>query len=189
MPELKVLKQSDEKPGWGLYEVWEKYESVAVHFNDLLIRLRLQALAGVAALSTLVGIFAKTDLGLVQGSWEIAGAAFVALAAFWLAIWVLDLAYYNRLLLGAVSAIIDLEDLSKAGTKRVMSIVLSTRIAASVDRTMPTQLTRWSRIYVLRGVHIFYAIVFGALIAGAVFCFWKNSHFAPTLRQSMDIPL
>jgi hypothetical protein len=37
--------------------LWEKYEDIAMHFNDLLIRLRTQSLAGVAALSALVGIF------------------------------------------------------------------------------------------------------------------------------------
>lgn len=189
MAELKVLKWRDEKTGWGLYEVWEKYESVAVHFNDLLIRLRLQALAGVAALSTLVGIFAKTDMGLVQGSWEIAGTAFVALAAFWVAIWVLDLAYYNRLLLGAVSAIMDLENLSTTGEKRVTSIVLSTRIAASVDRTMATRLTRWGRFYLLRGVYFFYSVVFVALVAGAFYCFWKHAHFVPPTPRSIVVPI
>jgi hypothetical protein len=189
MPELKVLKQGGDKPGWSLYEVWEKYETVAIHFNDLLIRLRLQALGGVAALSTLIGIFAKSDVGLVLGSWEIAGAAFVVLAAFWIAIWVLDIAYYNRLLLGAVSAIFDLEELSRTGRKRVDNIMLSTRISASVAGTMVTQLTLRQRFYLLRGVHIFYSIVFITLVAGALFCFWKHAHFVPAAPRSLLIPL
>ena len=49
--------------GWPIRELWEKYEEITMHFNDLIIRLRTQALAGVAALSALVGIFAKADLG------------------------------------------------------------------------------------------------------------------------------
>src|SRR5664280_1831888 len=43
-----------EPEGWPLKDVWEKYEDIAMHFNDLLIRLRTQALAAVAAISTLV---------------------------------------------------------------------------------------------------------------------------------------
>ena len=58
--------------GFAIRELWEKYEEIAMHFNDLIIRLRTQALAGVAALSTLVGLFAKSDLGPFSYSWEIA---------------------------------------------------------------------------------------------------------------------
>jgi hypothetical protein len=93
-------------------KLWEKYEDIAMHFNDLIIRLRTQALAGVAALSTLVGIFAKTDLGSFSYTWEIAGFVFSGLSLFWIAIWVLDFGYYNRLLMGAVAALLELEKLS-----------------------------------------------------------------------------
>lgn len=62
--------------GFAIRELWEKYEQIAMHFNDLIIRLRTQALAGVAALSTLVGLFAKSDLGPFSYSWEIAGFVF-----------------------------------------------------------------------------------------------------------------
>ncbi len=40
-------------------KLWEKYEDIAMHFNDLLMRLRTQTLAGIAAVSALVGVFAK----------------------------------------------------------------------------------------------------------------------------------
>jgi hypothetical protein len=95
--------------GWPIRELWEKYEEITMHFNDLIIRLRTQALAGVAALSTLVGIFAKADLGAFSYTWEIAGFVFAALALFWIAIWVLDFAYYNQLLIGSVAALLELE--------------------------------------------------------------------------------
>jgi hypothetical protein len=53
-----------ESPGtveqWSVFELWEKYEQIAMHFNDLLIKLRTQALAGVAAISAIVGVFAKS---------------------------------------------------------------------------------------------------------------------------------
>jgi hypothetical protein len=38
--------------GFPIRELWEKYEEITMHFNDLIIRLRTQALAGVAAVCT-----------------------------------------------------------------------------------------------------------------------------------------
>ena len=46
---------------WPVFEVWKKYEEITMHFNDLLMRLRKQALAAVAALATIVGIFSKAS--------------------------------------------------------------------------------------------------------------------------------
>ena len=63
------------QPEWDIYELWQKYEKVAMHFNDLIIRLRTQALAGVAALSALTGFFAKADFGALS------------LSLVWVAVW------------------------------------------------------------------------------------------------------
>jgi hypothetical protein len=83
-----------EPEGWPLKDVWEKYEDIAMHFNDLLIRLRTQALAAVAAISTLVTIFGKTGAD-PKLSWELAALIFSLLAVFWIAIWIIDFCYYN----------------------------------------------------------------------------------------------
>lgn len=83
--------------------LWVEYEKIAMHFNDLLMRLRTQSLAGIAAISALVGLFAKRDAGGVpQMDWFIAELIFIAMGVFWIAIWCLDMLYYNRLLSGAV---------------------------------------------------------------------------------------
>lgn len=120
--------------GWCIYEVWNKYEKIAMHFNDLLIRLRTQALAAVAALSTVTTIFAKTDT--VEAPWPVAAGMFFALWMFWIAIWILDLRYYNRLLLGSVHALLEIEDLSKRQS-RITSIQMSTRIEKAVAGPLP----------------------------------------------------
>lgn len=39
----------------SIVEVWKKYEDVAMHFNDLIMRWRLQAIGGLAGLVTLAG--------------------------------------------------------------------------------------------------------------------------------------
>lgn len=97
-------------------ETWEKYEDIAMHFNDLLMRLRTQALAGIAAISTLVGIFSKDNILEVQSSWLVAGYIFLGLSALWIAIGVLDVCYYNRLLIGAVASLVNLEKGEKVQT-------------------------------------------------------------------------
>ncbi len=188
MPEMKVLKSSYEKPGWPLYEVWEKYENVAIHFNDLLLRLRLQALGGVAALSTLVGIFTKTDVGIVKGSWQIAAVAFLLLAVFWVAIWMVDLLYYNRLLIGSVVAIFEVEQKSKT-EKRVNELVLSTRIADAVNGVLPNPRPRKERFFLLRGVWAFYVAVWLALLGGCVFSFYKHCTEPAPLARSLVVPV
>ena len=64
--------------------LWEKYEDIAMHFNDLLMRLRTQALAGIAAISTLVGIFTKAGTPEFQSDWLIAMYIFVAVSTFYI---------------------------------------------------------------------------------------------------------
>jgi hypothetical protein len=157
--------------GFPIRELWEKYEDIAMHFNDLIIRLRTQALAGVAALSTLVGIFAKTDLGSFSYTWEIAGFVFSGLTLFWIAIWVLDFGYYNRLLIGAVAALLELEKLSATATN-APQIRLSTVVEDS-SRSGFKLRASWAG-------WVFYIIVFGALVCGAVFSF--DAHLYPPAK-------
>jgi hypothetical protein len=63
----KAPRDTDDE-GWPIFDVWKKYEQIAMHFNDLLIRIRTQALAGVAALSAFTGLFAKAELGPISYS-------------------------------------------------------------------------------------------------------------------------
>lgn len=74
-------------------ELWAKYEDIAIHFNDLLMRLRSQSLAAIAAISTLVGIFTRTDVPNVHLEWLVATFILGALTFFWAAIACLDLLY------------------------------------------------------------------------------------------------
>ncbi len=54
--------------GFPMFELWDKYEAITMHFNDLLMKLRTQALAGVAALSAVDGIFAKNESNNLRSS-------------------------------------------------------------------------------------------------------------------------
>lgn len=142
--------------------LWAKYEDIAMHFNDLLMRLRSQSLAGIAAISTLVGIFTREGISDIHMDWLVATAMFIAMACFWIAIGCLDLLYYNRLLMGAVAAIIELE--GKLKTSRLDGITMSTSIDGEFKHSLINrQLSRFV------GVLLFYGIVFVVIVAGAVF--------------------
>jgi hypothetical protein len=168
--------------GFPIRELWEKYEEITMHFNDLIIRLRTQALAGVAALSTLVGVFAKTDLGPFSYSWEIAGFVFVGLALFWVAIWILDFSYYNQLLIGSVAALLELEARSRT-SNIALEINLSTLVEKSVSGSLVfPPLTHNEKFHILVGRWAFYIIVLGALIAGAAFSFYTDTHPRPPIH-------
>jgi hypothetical protein len=174
-----------EEPGWPIHKLWEKYEDIAMHFNDLIIKLRTSALAGVAALSTLVGVFAKSDPGHFGYTWEIAGCVFTALSAFWIAIWILDFSYYNKLLIGAVAALVELEKAS-ATQKRISQIKLSTLVEKSVSSKVHFDLTLRERWNIVWGRWAFYLIVLGALVAGVLFSYHEHlTAILPVLSHSI----
>lgn len=149
-------------------ELWAKYEDTAMHFNDLLMRLRSQSIAGIAAISTVVGIFAKDEGPGFSIDWLVATAIFVAMAIFWFAIWCLDFLYYNRLLCGAVAGLIQIEKETQQA-RAATSINLSTTIEQEFEGPLFT-----SKTWHFRGVLMFYLVVFVALVAGAGFCLWAH---------------
>jgi hypothetical protein len=115
-----------------LFSVWKEYENVAMHFNDLLIRLRTQALGGVAALAAVAGVIVRGDLAPTL-RWSVLACAFLLLILFWAAVWILDMRYYNRLLHGAVKALLEIEEASREN-RPAPSLVLSTRIEETAEQ-------------------------------------------------------
>jgi hypothetical protein len=81
----KIEAVDANEEGWPIFDVWDKYEAIAMHFNDLLIELRTQALAAVAALSTIIGIFSKSG-GETQSTWQVVAfaARFTVVQKRWL---------------------------------------------------------------------------------------------------------
>jgi hypothetical protein len=164
-----MLEPSDESSTVRNHEIdvqrlWEKYEGIAMHFNDLLIRLRTQSLAGVAAVSAVVGIFSKEGISDLALDWHITRAILVALIGFWIAIWCLDIGYYNRLLGGAENAIIDLENATARESTFTGEIKMSRDIEAQFGKLW------WNhRKRSYDGVVAFYVIVLCVLFAGVLF--------------------
>lgn len=93
---------TEEQGRW--LEIWKKAEDVAVHFNQMLMSFRIQALGGGAVATGLIGtiLFSGDGLGPTRSNFRAFAAGMLFLAVIWGAIWIIDLRYYQRLLLGAV---------------------------------------------------------------------------------------
>ena len=176
-----------EPEGWPLKDVWEKYEDIAMHFNDLIMRLRTQALAAVAAISVLASIFGKTGTD-PKLSWELAALVFSLLSVFWIAIWVIDVFYYNKLLTGAVAAIVVLEKMSN-DTMWVRRLDISTKIenavAGIVEAPNYDLLKRFKLAF---GRRAFYLIVFFALIGGLSFSVCESQRNVNSAQPTVSAP-
>jgi hypothetical protein len=169
-----VNSSQNGKAGFDLFATWQEYQKVAMHFNDLLIRIRSQSLAAVAAFATIAGVAVKGDSINTDLRWGILTGVFAILSIFWLAMWILDFKYYNRLLLGAVNALIAIEEASKSSSK-ISELYLSTKIEATVkENKSPT-----SRRFLASektGRWAFYILVFTVLITGTIIssCNWRK---------------
>jgi hypothetical protein len=105
---LRRLLDSGVAPFWSSgsvrekIDVWYKYQSIAMHFNDLLLRLRTQALAGLTVAASVAALFSEKIPEHVRVA-ALRGI-FVVLSLIWIAIAVADQTYYQRMLLGTVEA-------------------------------------------------------------------------------------
>jgi hypothetical protein len=87
---------------------------------------------------------------------------------FWLAIYFLDMKYYNRLLEGAVNAILELEQNKNAFLEK-KEINLSTNIEkAFTERFKHENKSCWEKIK--NGRNLFYLIVFIGLLIPCIIC-------------------
>jgi len=178
--ETKCDQPSEE--GWPIFALWKKYEDITMHFNDLLIRLRTQALAAVAALATIIGIFAK-ETQQPHTSWEMVAFAFFFLFLFWIAVWVIDFRYYNRLLAGAVYALLKLEEQSKEKLY-VRHIDMSTNIEEGVAGFLPKNPKACQLNF---GRWFFYSWVALTLAGGFSFALYQTLHTSEPQAQNQQL--
>jgi hypothetical protein len=90
-------------------DLWFRYEEIAMHFNTLLMQYRLQLMGGIGAIGTAASVLIAYSLteekaharvrALVSGGMLVLIASAAALDVF----------YYNRLLAGAVAALLRFE--------------------------------------------------------------------------------
>jgi len=161
-----IDSEEDDREGHDVFDVWKEYENIAMHFNDLIIQLRVRALGGIAAISALVGFLSKSQSSDMF-RWEFLSVVFGILIIVWLAIMFLDLFYYDRLLGGAVASILQIEKVSKIKT-RVMHLNMSEMIEKSIRGELSKQ-----KEGCLSGRKWFYGLVFVALFFSFGFSFFE----------------
>src|SRR6267143_493811 len=85
-------------------EAWKTTEQVAMHFNELIMNFRLKAIGGITAAAGVFGtiLLTKGDVATTAQNFRLFAAAAVLLLPVWLAVAYIDVAYYQRLLRGAV---------------------------------------------------------------------------------------
>jgi hypothetical protein len=94
------------------FELWAKYEDVAMHFNTLLIQFRVQLIGGLTALTTVGGYLIGEKVHERKQRFGILTLYSFILLAAWIGAAALDLLYYSHLLKGAVAAILEIEEKS-----------------------------------------------------------------------------
>jgi len=143
-------------------EIWKEYENIAMHFNTLLIQLRIRALGGLGVIVALIGFASKSNESS-QVQWPILGGSFLVLAIAWTAIYILDIHYYNKLLLGAISSTVKLE----SSKDENIGITFSTDVKNYIEDPQNKFLNLWP-------IKAFYIIVFILLLGSSLFAFWRS---------------
>jgi hypothetical protein len=107
--------------------LWHHYEEIAMHFNSLIMQFRLEVIGGAGALGTLASYLIG---GKVIDPWQQNWLRALVSSGLWVLIVaaaILDLGYYDRLLRGAVNALLDFE-------KQHPGIQMSVKIEETVGR-------------------------------------------------------
>src|SRR5688572_11408040 len=115
----------------NVVELWKKYEDVAMHFNDLIMRWRLQAIGGLAGLVTLAG-FVVGDAATLSVRYRAMLILSGVLTFAWVGVGLIDLLYYRRLLQGAVKALLAIE---KANPQITLSTAIENEAASASSVT------------------------------------------------------
>lgn len=151
------------------FALWDKYEQIAMHFNDLIMRLRTQALGGLTAIIAISGavlnLSAKPEFKV---EWEILFGVVCFFAVAWFALFLLDFFYYTRLLDGAVRAIVEHE--GRTPSLNVGAAPRRINLSTIVRDTVPCFKVT---------IFFFYLIVWVALLLGAIYAAIQMRKAAP----------
>jgi hypothetical protein len=148
-----------------LLKLWMKYEEIAMHFNDLLIRLRTQTLGGAATIVTAAGFLtSRQSTPAVSEPWGAVAAVSILLLLAWVTIGIIDFYYYSKLLRGAVVGLIEIEKLSKGRIKfshRVEQVVSG---SSDISLSDLENRTDWKAILFYSPIAVFLAAAVGVSV-------------------------
>jgi hypothetical protein len=106
--ESKPLDAQTQRYPAAAVDVWKKYEEIAMHFNDLMMRWRLQALGGLITVTTLAGAVVTQVEDITNRYWAMLLLSLLLLFG-WIGTATIDLWYYRSLLRGAVNGLLAIE--------------------------------------------------------------------------------
>lgn len=89
--------------------LWFHYETIAMHFNELIIQYRLQLMAGIGAIGAISGYLVGSKVTEESDRHKLRAFISLGLLIILVAAAYLDLFYYNELLRGEVDALLELE--------------------------------------------------------------------------------
>ena len=93
----------------NVINLWWHYEEIAMHFNNLLIQYRLQLMGGAGAVGAIASYFVASHVDNPERRHTIRVYITTGLLILISAAVMLDLCYYNELLIGAVEALLKIE--------------------------------------------------------------------------------
>jgi hypothetical protein len=124
--------------------LWYHYEEIAMHFNGLIIQFRLQLIGGVGALGTAaLYLIGGKDMSVAQRR-LVRTVASCGLLVLLMAAAMLDIFYYDQLLRGAVTALVDFE-------RNNPDIQMSTKILETVGWGVNTPRVAYALILLVLG--------------------------------------
>ena len=143
------------------FKLWIEYEKIAMHFNGLIIQLRGRALAGIGIITTFTALFLETGNNVLEtgtntgANWEFLSVLSILLMLAWGAIFIIDYFYYNKLLSGAVKAIVKLEESTKS---QKVPILMSREIEKSAGNSKGVMKWFYGTVFVLLVLLFFYSL-------------------------------
>ncbi len=156
-----------------LLRLWEKTEDVAMHFNELILNLRLKVVGAITVGAGLFGstLITRENAVTPHANYVLFEFAMGFLAVVLAAFIAIDLFYYQRLLHGAVIEAIRLERATKGLVQLSITIerVVTGKEDPGEDKAVAVGLGRW----------LFYGLPLAALLLSLGFAHHADQQSAP----------
>lgn len=171
----------------NVLQLWFHYESTAMHFNELLINYRTTVMGGTGILISVASFYQgrtephddqiKQSIARGKLLWSRAWISLAITVLFICAV-VIDLCYYNKLLEGAVQAILELENKHE-------DLTLSTTISCQFHDNFDFCMKNLKAPFPVEStpVRTVYLVLIALLFSITCFAFWKLREQSKSLES------
>jgi len=159
----EASRKSDHEEAQLILSAWTKIVDTQMHFNEMVMKVRSLAITLILAAFGAAAYSVQTPLFLNVYERPVHVAFFIIIFGLtgWLALWVMDLGHFHKLLRGAVAKGMALEEQYKNHALVGGLLGMTTAISSESRTLMKIKVSAGKKI------GIFYAVVF---ISGASFC-------------------